>query len=43
MTVDIPGCNPTKETGFFTDCAGCNLCIFAKKPGFSVPMRPELC
>ena len=27
------------ETGFFTLGAGCNLCIFLKKPGFTGTMR----
>ena len=29
-----PGRTHTKETGFFTDSGGHNLCFFVKKPGF---------
>lgn len=28
-----PGCVKIKESGFFTDLAGCNLCIFVKNQG----------
>ena len=34
FTTTLLGALRRLETGFFTESAGCNLCILAKKPGF---------